>query len=584
MDINIFLCLAIIVGTFYALIRNYAIDAVMLFALLATFLTGILTPAEALLGFANESIFTIALLFIIARSITLTGGLLPALQSIMQPNAPLWLSKIKLMSIVAGFSAFMSNTPIVSSFIPIIQQWCRQNGHSASFFLMPLSFASIVGGMCSLVGTSTNLILNYMYVKSGGAGFGLFEFALAGIPIAIFTIVYMLIASKFLKPNEASKVINNVREFSVEMLVIPNSRISGITLREAQLRDLQGIFLIEIIRDGQVLDHFTKETILKENDRLIFIGDIDSIVDLESIEGLELATDQVYKLDNNRGNNIITEVVVSTYYPFSDRKVKESNFRRYYGAAIIAISREGMRIKKPIGEVYIKAGDVLILEANPNFITRYKNSRDFLVISEIQQNKPINLAKRPLTIAIVFTALVLASLEVTSLIVSVSAATIALLLFKCINLRNLRNSIDQQVVLTIAAAIALGTSFSKSGTADYLTSYLTSMGIDNIYYALALLFTVTAFITALITNVAAAVLMFPIAMNFAELLNLPSEPFIVTIAFACSACYATPIGYQTNLMVMGPGGYRFSDFLRIGLPLTILTGIMTVILTPMIWL
>ena len=584
MTIEVIICLAIIGSTFIALLRDYPVDAVMFFALLATVITGLLEPVEAFQGFATESVFTIALLFIVARSLSITGSLLPAFQRIMRPPKVLWVSKARLMSMVSLCSAFMNNTPIVSSLIPVVQQWCRQNAQNVSYFLMPLSYASIVGGLCSLIGTSTNLILNFMYIQAGGEGFELFEFAYAGIPIVIVCILYMLYASKFLHPHNAVQAVSNVREYSIELLVEPGSRIANSTIADANLRNLNGVALIEIIRDNEVLSNVGRSTELQGNDHLIFIGELAAVVDLESINGLILATNQVFKLKSKRGNHILIEAVISESYPFCERSVSYSDFRRYYGAAIIAISREGRRIKKQIGDIVLKPGDVLVLEADLSFIKRHKNSRDFLVLSEVEQGAPINREKRGLTLGIVAMALILATFHIVSLLVSMGLAVVALVLFKCINLRNLRTAVDQKIIITIGSAIALGAAFSKSGADQLLTSYLLDLGVDGIYSALILLFTVTSIITAMITNVAAVVLMFPIAQQFSQSLGLPVEPFLITIAFASSASFATPIGYQTNLMVAGPGGYKFRDFLKIGLPLTVIVGVLTVILAPLIWL
>lgn len=586
MELNgILILTSLLIAIVLIAIKNYPADVVFLTVLTLLFVTGVVSPAEALIGFSNEGMLTVGALYIVAAGMRETGGVQFFLQKLMGKPSEVWKMQSKLMLSAIGLSAFLNNTPIVSTLIPGLQEWCKKHRISVKKLLIPLSYAAILGGTCTLIGTSTNLIVNGMLISEKGVNLNMFDPALVGLPIAVAGFFYLLIFGRKLLPDDKNlnTSFENTREYTIEMIVQEESALSGKTVEAAGLRQLPGLFLIEVDREGALLPAVEPDQVLQGGDRLIFTGLVDSIADLQRIDGLEPATEQVFKLDTPRRDRHLVEAVVSQSNPILGKSIKEGDFRKRFGAVVVAVSRGGERIDMKVGDIVLKIGDILLMEAPRNFADRYKHSSDFLLVSTLSRNRSFNYEKSGIAWGILIAMVALVSFNVLSMFQGSFMAAIALLATRCLHINEARESVDWQVLIVIAAALGIGNAMQISGIANTIAGNLLVIANSHPYLSLAMIYFVTWALTEIITNNAAAVLIFPFAISISATLGTDFMPFVMTIMFAASASFATPIGYQTNLMVYGAGGYKFSDFLRIGLPLNLIVAVITILLVPKIW-
>ena len=561
-------------------------DVITSGALTVLLVTGVLTPGEALAGFANPGMLTVAVLYIVVSGLTETGAVSWIGEALLGRPRNEASARLRLMLPSAGLSAFLNNTAVVAIFIPAVSDWAKRYRLNLSGLLIPLSFASIVGGSCTLIGTSTNLVVNGLYqARSQTAGFGLFDLAWIGIPLVIATLLFVMLTARWLLPRRAAAAerFEDVRRYTTEMLVSANSPLAGKSIEAAGLRQLPGLFLAEIEREGQIIPAVSPQEVLVSGDRLVFVGIVDSVVDLHRIRGLEPASDQVYKLNGRRQDRCFVEAVLSNKCPLVGRSVREGRFRGHYNAVIVALSRNGERVERKIGDIVLQAGDTVLLETRPEFVFQQRNSKDFLVVSRLGDGHPLRHDRAPMAITIVIGMVALVTFELVTMLEAALLAAGAMILTRCTPDRVARRAPDWQVLVVIATSFGIGTALEKTGAAALLAGSFIDFAGGEPWLALGSLFVAAALVTALATNNVAAVLLFPVALDTAHLLQVSVIPFLVTLMIGASASFATPIGYQTNLMVFNVGGYRFSDFLRIGIPLTLVVGAVTVGLAPLIW-
>jgi di/tricarboxylate transporter len=568
------------------LATRLAPDVITSGALTVLLVSGVLSPAEALAGFANPGMLTVAVLYMVVSGLKETGAVSWIGQSLLGRPQGEADARLRVMLPTAGLSAFLNNTAVVAIFIPAVSEWARRHRLALSQLLIPLSFASIVGGTCTLIGTSTNLVLDGLYSEQvQGAGFGLFELAWIGVPLVIATLVFILLSARWLLPTRiaAAERFEDVRRYTTEMMVSTDSALAGKSIEAAGLRQLPGLFLAEIERDGQIMPAVSPQVLLAAGDRLVFAGILDSVVDLHRIRGLVPATKQVYKLGGPRQERCFVEAVLSNKCPLVGASVRQGQFRGYYNAVIIALSRNGERVRRKIGDIVLRAGDTLLLETRPDFVLQQRNSKDFLVVSQFGDEHPLRHERAPIALAIVVTMVAVVAVGLLSMLEAALLAAGAMILTRCTPDRVARRAPDWQVLIVIATAFGIGAALEKTGAAALLADALIGLAGGLPWLALGLLFVAAAVLTALATNNVAAVLLFPVALDSARLMDVSPVPFLVTLMVGASASFATPIGYQTNLMVFNVGGYRVVDFLRIGIPLTLLIGVLTVALVPLIW-
>jgi di/tricarboxylate transporter len=483
-------------------------------------------------------------------------------------------------------SAFLNNTPIVAIFLPAIDEWAKRYRLSVSKLLLPLSYAAIAGGTCTLIGTSTNLVINgLLNSETDLPQLAIFDIAWVGIPVTLAVLVYVIVSQHWLLPERRPVIssFSDAREYTVEMMVEHESPLHGKSIEQAGLRQLPGLYLIEIERDGRVIPAVSPYEILQGGDHLVFVGIVDSVVDLQRTIGLKPATNQVFKLDSKRDDRSLSEAVISNTSPLIGKTIREGRFRSHYNAAIIAVARNGEKIKKKIGDIILQAGDTLLLVSHPDFFQQHHNSKDFFLVSSLCDLQPVRHKRAPIAMTILLLMVVVMALGLLSILKAVMLAAGLMIITRCTTGRIARRAVNWQVLIVIAASFGIAKALQNSGAASMIAQWLLSFTQDSPWLALGAIFVLTALFTALATNNAAAVIMFPIALSTAESLNVSFLPFAVTIMVAASASFATPISYQTNLMVYGPGGYRFKDYVYFGGPLTLLVGLLTVIITPMVW-
>ncbi len=588
MEFEAWFALSVVAGCFFVMaFTRWSADVVLVGGVAVFLVTGILTPENAFTGFSNEGVLTVALLFIVAAGLKETGAISWLAQYLLGKPRSQANAQLKVMAPIAVMSAFLNNTPIVAMMIPAVNEWARKHQISASKLMMPLSYAAIVGGTCTLIGTSTNLVVNGL-VKSETEytdGFAMFDLVWIGVPCVVITLVYVILASRWLLPERkpAMSYTDDARQYVTEMLVEANSPLIGKTIEQAGLRQLPGAYLIEIDRDNFILPAVSPQEVLYANDRLVFTGVVDSMVDMQKIRGLVPATDQLFKLDSSRKDRCLIEAVISNTCPLVGKSIKEGRFRSYYSAAVIAVARNGEQIRKKIGDIVLKGGDTLLLETGRDFSDRHKNSRDFFLVSRINDSSPPDHEKSGLAAGILLLMIALVASEVLSMFVGALVAAMLMIFSRCISVSNARRSLDLTVIIVIAAAFGIGEAMTASGASAGIAQWLLSVAVGSPYVALTIVFFVTSVLTSMITNNAAAVLMFPVVIAIADQLQVSLLPFMVVIMVAASASFATPMGYQTNLMVQGPGGYHFKDFVKMGAPLTVLVGIVTLVIAPIVW-
>ncbi len=592
--------LAVVVAVFVALWNNWATPDVVLVGgavLLTTIgLAGETLPSPRVLAsqFGNEGVLTVGMLFVAAAGLTETGGLQLITERLLGVPTSVRNGQLRLMLPVVGASAFLNNTPVVAMFIPVVNDWCKKSGLSPSKLFIPLSYAAILGGTCTLIGTSTNLVVQAQLVAARQTDpsiplLGMFTLTPVGLPVALVGVAFILLVSKWLLPERRAFLadVADARQYTIEMLVEPGSAVAGQTIERAGLRRLPGAFLSAVERDGETLVAVGPEQVLRAHDRLVFVGVVDSIIDLQRIRGLVPATDEVFKVTASRLNHLLIEVVVSGTSGLVGRSIRESHFRTRYDAAVIAVYRDGERIQGKIGDIRIAPGDALLLQGHPDFVARHRNDRDFLLVSAVDGARPVRHERGWLAVVILAVMVLVASLEAVlgvSVFLAATLGAAAMLATGCLSTDSARRSIDLPVLVGIVGALVIGQAIQTTGLGDRVAAGI--IGVSRQFGpwgVLAGVYLLTLFFTELVTNNAAVALAFPIAQAAAAQLDVQLLPFAIAVAIAASAGFATPLGYQTHLMVYGPGGYRFADFARIGLPLDLLCMAVTVALVPVFY-
>jgi len=580
------LSLAVVVGVFAMLATTrIAPYLIILGGVTLLVVSGVVPAAGGLAGFSNPGMITVAALFIVAAGLSQTGALTRIVQSVLgRPGSPR-SAQLRLLLPVTTASAFLNNTPIVAMLMPMVNDWSKRINISASQLLMPLSYAAILGGLCTLIGTSTNLIVHGMLIDHGYDGLGMFDITRVGLPCAVVGVIYILAFGRALLPRRDSALeeLGDTREYTVEMVVDPNGPLAGETISGAGLRHLPGVYLMEIHRRGHVYPVVGPEEVLEGDDQLVFVGLVDAVMELQSIRGLQLAPNELFKLQAPRSDRWFVEAVISHSCPSVGQTIRDARFRNRYNAVVLAVSRNGHRIRKRIGDIILTPGDVLFLEALPAFVEQQRNSTDFYLVSRIEGASPPRHDRAWVAALIVTGMIALAASGAMSMLRAALLAAAAMLLTRCCSEETARRGVDWQLLIAIAGSFGLGNALMHTGAATAVAHTLLSLAGDNPWAALALVYGVTMVMSAMITNNATAVVVFPIAIATAAELGVSYMPFVITIMVAASASFASPLGYQTNLMVYGPGGYQFRDFIRFGLPLSLLIWIVAVWITPYAW-
>ena len=571
---------AIVVAMIAALVRDWVAPSVaVVTAMIALLVLGVIDTPSALSGFSNPAPITVAALFVLARAVEKTGALQPLVAGTLSVGGTPGRSLLRILLPTAGASALFNNTPIVAMLVPQVSAWASRHGKSVSLYLMPISFAAILGGMVTLVGTSTNLIVSGLLEESGQASLGMFEMTGAGGIVAIAgLIVVVVLAPRILSVRQGplESFDASFREYAVEMEVAPDGPVDGATVEGAGLRHLQGVFLARIGRRDGVIAPVGPDEVLRGGDRLGFVGRADLVVDLQSMRGLRSAEHKHADRFRDARHNFY-EAVVSPISPLVGTTLAESDFREQYGAAVLAVHRAGGRIKEKLGNVELKAGDTLLLLADGGFRARWRDRRDFLLVANLDGALPTGSRRGLFVLGTTVAVVALAALGILPVLKGALLAAVLMVATGTLTPNEARNALNLDVLLVIAAAFGVGAAIEQSGLAAMLAQALmvpaAPLGPSGVLFGIIV---ATVVLTELITNNAAAVLMFPVSQVAAVSAGGDPRSFAIAVALAASASFLTPIGYQTNTMVYGPGGYRFLDYSRLGAPLTI---IVVVILT-----
>lgn len=550
---------------------------------------GILTPREILSGFANEQIAVIIMLLLFGDIIRRTAVIDNMFEKIFSGAKSYKGFLSRMMLSIAVFSAFLNNTPLVAVMMPYVNNWCKRNEVSPSKFLIPLSYAAILGGCATLIGTSTNLIVSGLVVDQTIVQdlepLNIFDFIWVGLPMIIIGYLYFMFWGYRLLP-ERKQPLDDMqgtnRKYLIETQIRKKSKLIGKNVGESELRDLKGLYLVEIQRNEKKIFVVSNSLVLAENDILVFAGNTDKVTDLID-RNLGLSIPSVGMLKRKKKTEIV-EIVISHNSSLINKSLKRINFRSKFDAAVIGVHRNEEKIESKLRDVVLKAGDVLLLYSGDDFISRSRDTGDFYYISKVKTFQRFEAYKIPTLVGGLVLSIILSALHIIPLFMGLIVLLLASLVMKVTNPKDLPKGIDYDLALIIVMSLALGTAMIKSGAADLIANFFINIflpfGKIGILFGIYL---ITAFMGAYITNKAAVAIIFPISLTMAVNLDLPYMPFILVVAYAAAANFMTPVGYQTNLMIYGPGGYKFKDFFKVGFPLTMIYMFVTVAILSLLY-
>tara|TARA_X000001036_G_scaffold411793_1_gene424814 strand:- start:482 stop:2275 length:1794 start_codon:yes stop_codon:yes gene_type:complete len=589
----IFIISLVIIAFILFVSEKFSIDVIALSLLSVLFFGGFLNVEEALAGFSNPAVITIALLFVLSHSLQKTRileYLIVRINKIVSKSKNIGLG-VYLFTISIA-SALMNNTAIVAIFMPVTIRIAHQYHLSPSKLLIPLSYAAIMGGTLTLVGTSTNLIVNSIYIDSGNTPLGMFEFAKYGWITLIVALIYILgIAPKILPSRTVTSSLTqsyHMAGYLTEMKIADDSPLVGSTCLKRNVNQNFDVIVLDIQRDGRLITYNVGQEVLRSGDILFVKGSIESFIRMKEVEKIALLTDE--KLTQNeleQEDNILVECMVTDRSSIVGNTLVNSNFRKRFGAFILAIRREGAIIRKKIAHVVIHTYDALLIYGKRKQLEQMASSGEFVLLGEVTADL-LKVRFWWTSILLTIITIVLAAIGILPIIKGALLSSVILLLLKVITPNEAYQAIHWQVIILIAALIPLGTVIQSTGTADFIGQSISSFVSEfsdelQPYILLAIIYSVTMVLTEVSSNTATAIIMTPVVISVTNAMGFEPRPFIFAVCFAASASFSTPIGYQTNLMVYGPGGYKFLDFMKVGLPLSLILLIFAIVLLPIIW-
>ena len=572
----------------------FPLDVTALVVLIIFLVIGNLTLEEAISGFSNQAVITIAVLFILSHALQKSGILeygVVRLNKLTERSKLLGLTVFLIT--VAFASAFVNNTAIVAIFIPLTIRLAQKYNLSPSKLLIPLSYIAIMGGTLTLVGTSTNLLVNSIYVNTTMAEpLGMFEFSRYGIFILLIGLLYIIFAVPFILPSRT--VTSSLTQsyhmggYLTELKVAEESPLVGRTFMERSINKNYDITVLDIIREGMVISKNIRNTIIHPGDVLFVRGSLENFLRMKEVEKVTMLTDEkLTQAELIHDDNTLVECLLTQQSELVGKSLMEINFRRRFGSFILAIRREGAILRRKIAHVMLRAFDTLLVYGPRDKIKELSESGNFIVLGEIEATLQKNRFWW-VSLVVIISAVFLAALGLVPILKGALVGMIILLVLLVISTNEAYQSINWQVIVLIAALIPIGIVIQKSGTAEWLATAMNNV-VEQFDPALrpvvmvSLIYLMTMILTEMASNAATAIIMTPIAISAAMQIGLDPKPFIFSVCFAASASFITPIGYQTNLMVYGPGGYKFSDYVKVGLPLAISLWIMATFLIPVLW-
>jgi len=551
---------------------------VMMGMLVVLSASGIISADQALSGFSNAGLMTVVAMFVVAAGIHHSGGVDLLVRHLLRSPRTVRSAQARIVLPVSLLSGFLNNTPVVATMIPAVHAWSRKIGISPSKLMIPLSYSAILGGTLTLIGTSTNLVVNGQYQHlTGSDGFSIFSITAVGLPVAIIGVAVLLLVMPLVLPDRKDQQkFGSMREFTLEVAVSLDGPLVGKTVGEAGLRELEDLYLVEIERDGSVVTAVPSEERLRGGDRLVFAGETQAISDLLRIHGIVPSVhEDEPSLSKDRAERRLVEAALSPQSDVLGMTIRDARFRDRYGAVVLAVARGGERVSGNLGNIRLKPGDVLLLEARPAFVSRQRYNKDFLLINDLETEVPRH-DRAWLSWGILLVLVGFAACGILSMLNAALLGAALMILTGCCSVEQAQKSVDIPVVLTIAASFALGAALQETGAAGFVAEGILGFSHGHVLVAILLVYFTVSILTEVITNNAAAVLILPVVLSMTSTMGVAAEPFVIAVMMAASASFATPLGYQTNMMVFGPGGYKFSDFVRVGVPMNILIGLVTV--------
>jgi len=592
---DIAIVLGIISLMFFLFVKEiFPLDVTALLVLAIFLVFGHLTIEDAISGFSNQAVITIAVLFVLSHALQKSGILeygVVRLNKLTERSKLLGLT-VFLIS-VAFASAFVNNTAIVAIFIPITIRLAKKYNLSPSKLLIPLSYIAIMGGTLTLVGTSTNLLVNSIYVNTTMAEpLGMFEFSRYGIFILLIGLLYIIFAVPLILPSRT--VTSSLTQsyhmggYLTELYVSEESPLVGRTFIERDINKNYDITVLDIIREGQVISTNIRNTIIHPGDVLFVRGSLENFLRMKEVEKVTMLTDEkLTQAELIHDDNTLVECLLTQQSELVGKSLMEINFRRRFGSFILAVRREGEILRRKIAHIILRSFDTLLVYGPREKIKELSDSGNFIVLGEIDATLQKNRFWW-VSLAVVVSAVTLAALGMVPILKGALVGMILLMILRVISTNEAYQSINWQVIILIAALIPIGIVIQNSGTASWLAAAMNN-AVNMFEPALqpvvlvSLIYLVTMILTEMASNAATAIIMTPIALTAAAQMGLDPKPFIFSVCFAASASFITPIGYQTNLMVYGPGGYKFSDYVKVGLPLAITLWVMATYLIPIMW-
>ena len=570
-NINAWITIVTVLSMFSILLfTKLRSDLVFLGAIAVLFVTGVLDAKEAFSGFSNTSVVIVGVLFVVVSGLTHTGVLQWIVKNLLGQPTSYGKAVVRLMVPVAALSSFLSNTTVVALFVGIVKMWSKKLNISPSKLLIPLSYASGMGGVCTLIGTPPNLIISGLYADKTGTAMNVLATTIPGL-FCLFIGVLSIIAMRRLLPDRTAPeaAFEATSEYTVELLVPSDNPNIGKTLAEAGLNDIRGGHLIEIIHFDEMVTPFDNDEPIMGGDRLIFAGQIDEILSLKKSHGFVNADHHVFTMSEVSRNRQLRTAYVTPESSLINKTIGKSTFEKDNNMTLVAVARRGKRINMSPREVVLRAGDTLLLECPPRVNINTKDLSSQLHFFDSEQVPNIS-RKTLISTTIMIAMVVLSALNVIPLLECAFIAAIAMLLFRCCNPDQAMKAINWDILMVFAGSVVLGTAIQKTGIAEQLAfGILDTCGNNPIVVMTAICF-VGTFITEFISNTAAGAMFFPIMYEAAEKLGYEPYPFLIALMVSVSSSFATPIGSPTHMLVYGPGGYRFSDFMRIGLLMNII--------------
>ena len=587
MDWQIAYTLAVVLIALGAMVRQIAApDLVLMAALFSLAVVGILTPAETFAGFANPAVATIGALFIVSAALRETGALDLSIGQFLARARGLIPGAARITLPVASLSAFLNNAPIVAMMTPSVIDWAKRNNLSPSRLLIPLSYASILGSITTIIGTSVNLTVAGLITDAGMEPMGFFELLPVGLPICAVGLVYLIFVAPRRLPdrvNPGENLGERRREYIASMQVQADCPLVNQSVEEAGLRQLPGLFLFEIERQDRTIAPVSPDDVIRSGDRLSFAGVVSTIIELQRIRGLLPISEDEGPMSSNPSHRL-AEAVISSSSPLVGSSVRNSNFRTVYDAAVIGVHRNGERVPGKIGEIVLRPGDTLLLQCALGFYRAHRHSADFYLVSEIGGGtKPrYERARLALGVLVAMVACVVAGLLPIAIAAFIAAGF--LIATRCLTGPQARRSVDWSILVVIGAGLGVASAMQKTGAAGLVARHLVD-GIGDLgpLAALAAIYLTCLLMAEMLHHNAAVAIMFPIAVATANHVGADPRGFVMAVAVASCCAFASPVTYQTHLIVYGPGGYRFTDFVKVGLPLDALCAVVAIATIPSIW-